>query len=82
MPLEYDAAQDSAEKHTNIISVTINEMEFLGSFWRSRLSSDKLGSADLVADFSINAARRLSLSSGASLPLALPPERLLVFPKA
>src|SRR3546814_13768296 len=45
----------------SLVEVIIGEMEFLGSFWRSRLSGTALGDEQLVADFSINAVRRLSL---------------------
>src|SRR5690606_2029647 len=43
----------------NLIDVTIGEMEFLGSFWRTRLRGEELGEEVLIADFSVNAARRL-----------------------
>src|SRR3546814_4754227 len=55
-------------------------MEFLGSFWRSRLSGTALGDEQLVADFSINAVRRLSLDEGAPLTIELPASRLIAFP--
>src|SRR3546814_3961783 len=58
----------------------IGEMEFLGSFWRSRLSGTALGDEQLVADFSINAVRRLSLDEGAPLTIELPASRLIAFP--
>jgi iron(III) transport system ATP-binding protein len=45
----------------NVLEVTVGDMEFLGSFWRARLSGQGLGEIELVADFSINAVRRLSL---------------------
>jgi len=64
----------------NFLDATIEEMEFLGSFWRSRLRSAELGEQDLTADFSINAVRRLSLESGGAMVVELPPERLLTFP--
>src|SRR3546814_12025 len=41
----------------SLVEVIIGEMEFLGSFWRSRLSGTALGDEQLVADFSINAVR-------------------------
>src|SRR3546814_15707380 len=55
-------------------------MEFLGSFWRSRPSGTALGAEPLVADFSINAVRRLSLDDGAPLTIELPASRLIAFP--
>ena len=37
--------------------------------------------AELIADFSMNAVRRLSLAEGKTMSVELPPERLLVFPR-
>jgi iron(III) transport system ATP-binding protein len=63
-----------------LLDVTIGEMEFLGSFWRSRLTGEALGGETLYADFSMNAVRRLSLDEGASLTIELPASRLIAFP--
>ncbi len=63
----------------NMIDVSVEEMEFLGSFWRIRLGGPQLGGAELVADLSINAARRLSLAEGDPLTVELPAARLLAF---
>ena len=63
----------------NVLETTIDEMEFLGSFWRTRLSSERLGAITLVADVSINAVRRLSLAEGGTIAVELPAERLLAF---
>jgi iron(III) transport system ATP-binding protein len=61
------------------LDVTIREMEFLGSFWRTRLTGEALGEEALYADFSMNAVRRLSLEEGAALTIELPPGRLIAF---
>ncbi len=63
----------------NLIDARLEEMEFLGSFWRARLGATGLAEDGLVADFSINAVRRLSLAEGATITLELPPARLLAF---
>ena len=63
----------------NVLEVTVGDMEFLGSFWRARLSAKRLGAVELVADFSINAVRRLSLAEGGTINVELPAERLLAF---
>jgi iron(III) transport system ATP-binding protein len=73
-------AQETTGTRRNDIAVTIEEMEFLGSFWRARLSNDELGEKQLLADFSVNAARRLSLAEGAVVRVELPAERLLTYP--
>ena len=63
----------------NIIDVRVGDMEFLGSFWRTRLSGPQLGGAELLADVSINAVRRMSLTEGAAITIELPAERLMAF---
>ena len=62
-----------------VIDVTIEEMEFLGSFWRARLGGSQLPGLALMADFSANAVRRLALAEGGPMTVELPPERLMVF---
>ncbi|MEQ8354933.1 MAG: putative 2-aminoethylphosphonate ABC transporter ATP-binding protein [Kiloniellaceae bacterium] len=69
-----------AEDGVGTLEVTVGEMEFLGSFWRSRLTSEALDGEVLYADFSINAVRRLSLGEGSKLTIELPPSRLIAFP--
>lgn len=63
----------------NLIEVRIESMEFLGSFWRTHLRSSRI--EDLVADFSINAERRLTLAEGMTILVELPESRVLVFPR-
>jgi len=74
-------APDGAGRSGNIFETRIDEMEFLGAFWRTRLHNDDLGDAELMADFSINAVRRLDLAEGNRLTVELPAERLMVFPR-
>lgn len=74
-------APDVVKQPQNLLDVTIGEMEFLGSFWRTRLRGVDLGDETLIADFSINAARRLTLAEGAALTVELPEERLLIYPR-
>ncbi|MGI9413680.1 MAG: putative 2-aminoethylphosphonate ABC transporter ATP-binding protein [Hyphomicrobiales bacterium] len=64
----------------NVVDLTVEEMEFLGSYWRTRLGGEHLHGATLTADVSINAARRLSLAKGQSMTVELPSDRLKVFP--
>ncbi len=68
-----------AEGNGNVVDSRIGEMEFLGSFWRCRLDGDAVGGTGLIADMSVNAVRRLSLSEGDPLTVEFPPERLLGF---
>jgi iron(III) transport system ATP-binding protein len=63
----------------NVIDVNIDEMEFLGSFWRARLGGPQLGGIELVADLSINAVRRLALAEGGPMTIELPAGGLMAF---
>ena len=65
----------------NAFQARIAEIEFLGSFCRVGLAINGGGPA-LVADFSINTVRDLSIDEGKEMLVALPPERLRVFPRA
>ena len=66
----------------NGLDVLLNEMEFLGSFWRCRLQSAQFGDHELIADFSINAVRRLTLEEGKTIAIELPESRLMAFERA
>lgn len=59
----------------------IREMEFLGSFWRAEITGGPLGGQTLLADFSMNAVRRMSLEAGSTLQLELPIDRVKLFPE-
>ncbi|MBU3738090.1 MAG: putative 2-aminoethylphosphonate ABC transporter ATP-binding protein [Rhodoferax sp.] len=65
----------------NRIATRVTGIEFLGSFCRTSLS---LGPElpTLLADFSINLVRDLSITEGQDLWISLPPERIRVFPGA
>ena len=65
----------------NAFPARIAEIEFLGSFCRVGLALNGGGPA-LVADFSINTVRDLAIDEGKEMLVALPPERLRVFPRA
>ena len=65
----------------NAFRARIAEIEFLGSFCRVGLALNGGGPA-LVADFSINVVRDLAIDEGKEMLVALPPERLRVFPRA
>ena len=81
IPHSLDGRED-IKTPQNLIDVTVTEMEFLGAFWRCRLSSPRFGERVLIADFSINAVRRLGIEKGGAMRVELPQNRVLVFPKA
>ena len=64
----------------NRVEVKIEDMEFLGSFWRVSLVNDALGDDSLLADMSINAVRHMDVDIGSAIEIELPAERLWVFP--
>jgi iron(III) transport system ATP-binding protein len=64
----------------NRIAVRVSGLDFLGAFCRATLRPE--GSGDqVVADFSINLMRDLGVEEGQLLNVALPPDRLQLFPK-
>ena len=65
----------------NSFAVRVAEIEFLGSFCRVGLAIDDTKPA-LMADFSINVVRDLAIAEGKQMRIALPPDRLRVFPRA
>ena len=66
----------------NAFEARIEEMEFLGSFWRASLGGESLDDARLIADFSVNAVRRLDLAIGKTITVEVPPDRVKAFPRA
>jgi iron(III) transport system ATP-binding protein len=75
------AAQGDSAGADNMLPVQITDMEFLGSYWRTHLRSAPLGDTPLVANFSMNAVRRLDLNTGTAMAVELPADRVLVFPR-
>jgi len=72
-------APDKTKEPGNRVETTVDEMEFLGSFWRARLRSSELGAGQIVADFSINAVRRMDIQVGGRMHIEIPRDRLKVF---
>ncbi len=77
--IPHQAGFVSEDNNDNCIEVLLHQMEFLGSFWRCRLKNDRFGETELVADFSINAVRRLDLGEGKNMVIELPADRLMAF---
>jgi len=74
---DYSSSDSNTE---NSLEAEIEDMEFLGSFWRVSLSSSALGDATLMADMSINAIRSLEVNTGSTIRVKLPADRLWIFP--
>ncbi|MDY6875433.1 MAG: putative 2-aminoethylphosphonate ABC transporter ATP-binding protein [Chloroflexota bacterium] len=64
----------------NIATGYVEEIEFLGSFYRLTFHLDGLEEAHLVAEVSINRMRDLNIEAGNSLPVRLPPSLVRVYP--
>jgi len=64
----------------NIFDALVEDMEFLGSFWRVSLNNADLGDASMVIDMSINAVRQMDVAIGNSIKVEFPSNRLWVFP--
>lgn len=77
--IPHEAGYLESSGNRNCIDVQLAEMEFLGSFWRCRLTSERFGGKELIADFSINAVRRLDLEAGCQMEIELPENRLMAF---
>jgi iron(III) transport system ATP-binding protein len=65
----------------NQIATRVTTLDFLGSFCRAQLKPDAAPNVALLADFSVNLMRDLSVAQGQPLTVALPPESLRVFAK-
>ncbi|MGH6945940.1 MAG: putative 2-aminoethylphosphonate ABC transporter ATP-binding protein, partial [Kiloniellales bacterium] len=72
--------QDVAPQHENAFQVRIDYMEFMGAAYRAHVLGEGLGPDGLLAEFSINAVRRLSLNEGDSIHIRLPRERIRLYP--
>lgn len=77
--IPHEDGYSAEDPNRNCIDVLLHEMEFLGSFWRCRLRNDRFGQSELIADFSINAVRRLGLGEGRKMVIELPTDRLMAF---
>jgi iron(III) transport system ATP-binding protein len=63
----------------NTFEVTIQDMEFLGSFFRVLLQPRRQQAAAFRADFSVNLAREVGAEPGKTLPVAFAASRTLAF---
>ena len=65
----------------NQIATRVELLDFLGSFCRARLEPEATPGIAILADFSANLMRDLSVAEGQKLTIALPPESLRLFAK-
>jgi len=74
-----DDIEDDVAQTGNSLTVTVKDMEFLGSFWRLHLGDEQLGNSQLVIDLSVNAVIRMNTTVGKKMSIELPSDRLMVF---
>jgi len=63
----------------NIIETEVDDLEFLGSFYRAILKVKGNDGSELMADFSINLVRDMSVEEGMAMSVCLPADRLRVY---
>jgi len=63
----------------NAVHAIVDELEFLGSFYRATLRPRGTESTRFRADFSVNLMRDLHIVEGGEVTVSLPPERLRVY---
>ena len=72
------AVRGVGPSNVNAVRARVAGAEFMGPFLRTYLTLEG-SEASLIADFSVNAVRDLSIGEGSDLTVALPADRLLVF---
>jgi iron(III) transport system ATP-binding protein len=72
-------AQDIEGRTENLIDLTVEDLEFLGSFYRARLSGADITGGAIEADFSMNLVRRKNVTVGDRLPVCLPPDHIRIY---
>jgi iron(III) transport system ATP-binding protein len=71
---------ESTASTENMFDAVVEDMEFLGSFWRVSLNHSAFGDVSLVVDLSINAVRHMAVAIGKPITVEFPSDRLWVFP--
>lgn len=71
---------DEQESEESSFSVTVTDVEFLGSFHRCHLRPNEGDGTDFRADLSANRARNLDVKEGRGLYAVLPEEFLRLYP--
>ncbi len=72
-------ARDITSDTPNTFDAMVDELEFLGSFYRASLSTQSDDDTNFRADFSVNLVRDLGVKEGQPLIVAFPESRIRVF---
>ena len=70
---------DAGHEAHNAASARVDDIEFLGAFYRVTLIVDGLGERPVTADFPPNIVRDRDIRAGADLTLVFPDDRICVF---
>jgi iron(III) transport system ATP-binding protein len=73
------AARGVTRATQNALEVTIQRLDFFGSFYRASLRPRPPSATEILADFSVNLVRELDLEQSQELVVALPEDRIRVF---
>ncbi len=65
----------------NTMPARVDDLEFLGAFYRATLAVEGMGEERLTADFAPNLVRSLDIREGANLTVVFPDDRIRVFAK-
>jgi iron(III) transport system ATP-binding protein len=65
----------------NAMPARVDDLEFLGAFYRATLTVEGMGEERLTADFPPNLVRSLDIREGANLTVVFPDDRIRVFAK-
>jgi iron(III) transport system ATP-binding protein len=75
-------AQDIEGRTENLVELRVDDLAFLGSFYRAKLSGSEIADAAIEADFSMNLVRRKNVKVGDRLPVCFPPDHVRVYDPA
>ncbi len=64
----------------NMVQAIVDDLEFMGSFYRASLTTTDDDKIEFRADFSINLVRDIDVSEGSTIAVSFPEGRLRVFP--
>ncbi len=65
----------------NLVDASIASMDFLGSFFTVAIDVPGFDGRSIEGEFSINMVRRTGVSSGDDVRIALPPDRIRLYPR-
>jgi iron(III) transport system ATP-binding protein len=73
--------QGEGRDNPNAMPARVDDLEFLGAFYRATLAVEGMGEERLTADFAPNLVQSLDIREGAKLTVVFPNDRIRVFAK-